>query len=189
MLLVLQSVLCIVLVVFLGTWLSQSADVLAEKTALGRSWVGAVLLAGATSLPELATGVSAVVVFDAPELAAGGIFGSCLFNLLLLALLDIFSGPEPLLKQAQIGHTLAAGLGIEPLPAIELRGFRLEVKYNLSLGLVYTKQLSSYMFLAFGRSALLRNQTAGFRTRLLHLQIVDIASMPPQGSAPTQDTD
>ena len=152
MLLVLQSVLCIVLVVFLGTWLSQSADVLAEKTALGRSWVGAVLLAGATSLPELATGVSAVVVFDAPELAAGGIFGSCLFNLLLLALLDIFSGPEPLLKQAQIGHTLAAGL-------------------------------------AFGRSALLRNQTAGFRTRLLHLQIVDIASMPPQGSAPTQDTD
>jgi len=111
MLLALQSVLCLILVILVGTGLSQSADVLAEKTGLGRSWVGTVLLAGATSLPELATGMSAVVVFNAPDLAAGGIFGSCLFNLLLLALLDVFSGPEPLLKRVQIGHALAAGLG------------------------------------------------------------------------------
>jgi hypothetical protein len=97
MLLALQSVLCVILVVLVGTWLSQSADVLAEKSGLGRTWVGAVLLAGATSLPELATGVSAVVVFNAPDLAAGGIFGSCLFNLLLLVLLDIFmSDDKPL---------------------------------------------------------------------------------------------
>lgn len=111
MLLAIQLALCIILVIFVGTRLSQSADILAEKTSLGRTWVGAILLAGATSLPVLATGVSAVVVFNAPDLAAGGIFGSCLFNLLLLALLDIVSRPEPLLKRAQINHTLAAGLG------------------------------------------------------------------------------
>jgi cation:H+ antiporter len=111
MLLVIQIVICVILVIFVGTWLSQSADILAEKTGLGRSWVGAILLAGATSLPELAVGISAVVVFNAPDLAAGGIFGSCLFNLFILALLDIFTGPSPLLQRAQISHALAAGLG------------------------------------------------------------------------------
>ncbi|MDM9380134.1 sodium:calcium antiporter [Chlorogloeopsis sp. ULAP01] len=111
MLLLIQVVICVILVIFVGTWLSQSADILAEKTGLGRSWVGAILLAGATSLPELAVGISAIVVFNAPDLAAGGIFGSCLFNLFILALLDIFTGPSPLLQRAQISHALAAGLG------------------------------------------------------------------------------
>jgi cation:H+ antiporter len=110
-LLVIQSVVCVVLVVVVGTRLSQSADVLAEKTNLGRTWVGSVLLAGATSLPELATGISAVTVFNAPDLAAGGIFGSCLSNLLILAILDIVSGSQPLLGRVQSGHALAAGMG------------------------------------------------------------------------------
>lgn len=111
MVLLLQVIVCVLLVILVGSRLSQSADVLAEKTGLGRTWVGSILLAGATSLPELATGVSAIVVFDAPDLAVGGILGSCLFNLLLLAILDIFTGPEPLLRKAQISHALAAGLG------------------------------------------------------------------------------
>ncbi len=136
MLLAIQSVLCIILVIFVGTQLSQSADVLAEKTGLGRTWVGAVLLAGATSLPELATGVSAVVVFNAPDLAAGGIFGSCLFNLLLLALLDIVSGPEPLLKRAQISHTLAAGLGSVLLGVAAAGMLLAQAKIDLTVGWV-----------------------------------------------------
>ncbi len=134
MLLLIQVVLCVILVVIVGTWLSQSADVLAEKTGLGRTWVGAVLLAGATSLPELATGVSAVVVFNAPDLAAGGIFGSCLFNLFLLALLDIFTGPGPLFQRAQISHTLAAGLGSVMLGVAAMGMLLAQTNNNLSLG-------------------------------------------------------
>lgn len=111
MLLLLQIVVCVGLVIVVGTKLSQSADVLAEKTGLGRSWVGAILLAGATSLPELATGISAIAVFNAPNLAVGGVLGSCLFNLLLLTILDILTGAEPLLYRAEISHGLAAGLG------------------------------------------------------------------------------
>ncbi|MDJ0619391.1 MAG: sodium:calcium antiporter [Calothrix sp. MO_192.B10] len=111
MLLFIQVIICLGLVIVVGSQLSQSADVLAEKTGLGRTWVGATLLAGATSLPELATGISAVTAINAPDLAAGGIFGSCLFNLLILGLLDIFSGREPLLKRAQVSHGLAASLG------------------------------------------------------------------------------
>jgi cation:H+ antiporter len=105
-----QFAVCAGLVVFVGTILSRYADILAEKTGLGRSWVGAILLAGATSLPELATGISAVSVVGDVNLAAGGILGSCLFNLLLLALLDAISGRTPLLKRAEISQVLAAGL-------------------------------------------------------------------------------
>jgi cation:H+ antiporter len=109
--LVIETLVCIAFVVLVGSWLSRTADVLAEKTGLGRTWVGAVLLSGATSLPELATGLGAIWLFQAPDLAVGGIFGSCLFNLLILAILDVFTGPEPLLTQAQISHGISAGLG------------------------------------------------------------------------------
>lgn len=112
MLLAVQVVVCITLVVLVGTWLSRSADMLAEKTGLGRTWAGAILLAGATTLPELATGISAVVIFNAPDLAAGGVFGSCLFNLCILVVLDVASGPGPLFHRIYTGHTLAAGLGL-----------------------------------------------------------------------------
>lgn len=106
-----QFLVCAALVVLVGTILSRYADILAEKTGLGRSWVGAILLAGATSLPELTTGISAVTVVGDVNLATGGILGSCLFNLLLIGLLDLASGPTPLLKQADVAHILAAGLG------------------------------------------------------------------------------
>ncbi len=106
-----QVIICIALVIAVSSKLSQSADMVAEKSGLGRNWVGAILLAGSTSLPELATGVSAVNFLDAPDLAAGGIFGSCLFNLVILAILDIITGAGPLFQQAQVSHGLAAGLG------------------------------------------------------------------------------
>ncbi|AFY57823.1 Ca2+/Na+ antiporter [Rivularia sp. PCC 7116] len=106
-----QVIICIALVIVVSSKLSQSADMVAEKSGLGRNWVGAILLAGSTSLPELATGVSAVNYLDAPDLAAGGIFGSCLFNLMILAILDIYTGGGPLFQQAQVSHGLAAGLG------------------------------------------------------------------------------
>lgn len=41
-------------------------DVLAEKTGLGRTWIGLVLVAATTSLPELFTGLSASAIFITP---------------------------------------------------------------------------------------------------------------------------
>jgi Ca2+/Na+ antiporter len=105
MLLFFQVIVCIALVIATGTQLSQSADILAEKTGLGRTWVGTILLAGVTSLPELATGTSAIVMFNSPDLAVGGILGSCLFNLLILALLDVYMAYATLhYQQALCNH-------------------------------------------------------------------------------------
>jgi cation:H+ antiporter len=76
---------------------------------LSRSWVGLVLLAGATSLPELFTGVSAVAVASAPNIALGDALGSCIFNLAMLVVLDVMSRNEPVYRYIDQGHILTAG--------------------------------------------------------------------------------
>ena len=107
-----QFVVCTALLVVAAGMLSRYGDVLAEKTGLGRTWMGAVVLAGATSLPELVSGTSAVAWLDAPNLAVGAIFGSCLFNLALIAIMDLAYQPGLILVNVQEGHILSAGLGI-----------------------------------------------------------------------------
>ncbi len=56
---------------------------IAERTGLGRLWIGVVPLATATSLPEVATDIAAVR-FGALDLAAGDLFGSSMADMLIL---------------------------------------------------------------------------------------------------------
>jgi cation:H+ antiporter len=70
-------------VVLAGSALARHADAIAEATKVGRRWIGSVLLAGATSLPELTTDVAAVRL-GAVDLAVGDLFGSSLANMLIL---------------------------------------------------------------------------------------------------------
>lgn len=94
-----------------GSVLTLGADAIAERTGIGRAWIGAVLLAGATSLPELTTAVSAVRV-DAPNLAAGDLFGSSLANMLILAIVDLLPPRGRVLRHAAIESALAGCLAI-----------------------------------------------------------------------------
>jgi cation:H+ antiporter len=107
-----EFIICVIIVIAASNVLSRYADVIAEKTGLGRAWVGAILLAGVTSLPELVSGVTAVTFLNAPNLAIGGIVGSNLFNLVLIAVMDLAYQPGSILSQAQDGHVLSGGLGI-----------------------------------------------------------------------------
>lgn len=101
--------LCGLVIVVSGVRLSYYGDVIAERSGLGQAWVGVIAMASVTSLPELATGVSAAVI-HAPEIALGDIVGSCLFNLLILGVLDLMT-PTPLLNRLRPVHTLSAALG------------------------------------------------------------------------------
>jgi cation:H+ antiporter len=103
---------CLAIILFSGTKLARYGDIIAEKTGLGRIWVGLILLAAITSMPELVTGVSAAALVKLPDLAVGNLLGSCLFNLTLLALLDIMHRPEPLLSRASPRHVMSAVCGI-----------------------------------------------------------------------------
>lgn len=103
---------CTALIVSSGAKLSRYGDILAGKTGLGRTWIGVVLMASVTSLPEMITGLGSVTYAGAPDIAVGDVLGSCTFNLLILALLDILNRPLPLSTRAHHGHTLSAGFGI-----------------------------------------------------------------------------
>ncbi len=107
----LQFGLCVLLIAVAGTQLSRNGDVIADKTGLGGTWIGVILLATVTSLPELVTGVSAVTVADTPDIAVGDALGSCVFNLLIITLLDFMQRGESVYTRAGQGHILAAGFG------------------------------------------------------------------------------
>ena len=100
-----------IVIVLAGVRLARLGDVLGEKTGLGRSWVGVVLLAATTSLPELFTGFGATALADLPDIAVGDVLGSCMFNLLILSLMDAVQ-PEPLSTRAHQGHALSIGFGL-----------------------------------------------------------------------------
>lgn len=105
-------IICTTAIVYAGTRLSKYGDIIAEKTGLGRTWIGVVLMASVTSLPELVTGISSVTYAGVPDIAAGDVLGSCVFNMLILAVLDAIYRPMPISAKAHYGHVLSAGFGI-----------------------------------------------------------------------------
>jgi cation:H+ antiporter len=105
-------ILCSAIIVFCGYNLSKYGDIIAEKTGAGRTWIGVVLMATVTSLPELVTGVSSVTIANVPDIAVGDALGSCVFNMLILAVLDALYRPMPISTKAHHGHVLSAGSGI-----------------------------------------------------------------------------
>jgi len=99
------------LLVLAGSALTRAADAIAEHSGLGRVWIGAVLLAAATSLPELATDVSAVRL-GAPDLGAGDLFGSSLANMLILAGIGLLPPIGRVFRAAAPAHAMTACLAI-----------------------------------------------------------------------------
>jgi cation:H+ antiporter len=106
-----QFAVCSVVILWSGVRLSRYGDVIAVKTGLGGTWFGIVAMAAVTSLPELITGASSIVVFEVADIAAGDAIGSCMFNLVILALLDA-RHPVPLSARIHQGHVLSAAFGI-----------------------------------------------------------------------------
>lgn len=72
---------------FSGAQLSVYVDLIADRTGLGRAFAGALLLGGATSLPELATTLTASIR-GAAELAGNNLFGGVVMQIAVLAVVD-----------------------------------------------------------------------------------------------------
>jgi cation:H+ antiporter len=107
-----ELAVCAALIWVAGVRLSRYGDVLAERTGLGRSWIGFVLLAIVTSLPELITGGSAVALAGTPNIAFGDALGSCVFNLLIIVVLDFFQPEGSVFTRASQGHVMAGAFGV-----------------------------------------------------------------------------
>lgn len=121
---------CLAAIGVAGVRLSRYGDIIAEKSGLSRGWVGLILLASATSLPELVTGISAVTVANVPDIAVGNIMGACVFNLGFIVVLDFLYRKESIYTRARQGNVLAAGYGIV---LIGVAGFNLLLYRDTSI--------------------------------------------------------
>ena len=103
-------VACGLILVF-GLALVVLAERIAVQSGLGTSFVGVTLLAGATSLPELTTSLTAVRI-GAYTMAISNIFGSNLIMVVLVFPADLLFRKGPILNDASTTVTLSLVFGI-----------------------------------------------------------------------------
>ncbi|WP_188207963.1 sodium:calcium antiporter [Alkalibacillus aidingensis] len=102
-------IIAAVFVVYGAIQLNKYGDVISQKSAMSGAMVGTVLIAGATSLPELTTSVTAVYI-DNVDIAVGNMLGSNVFNLLIIALIDFIYRRKRAFDHVNSSHQLPAAL-------------------------------------------------------------------------------
>ena len=86
---------------------------MASITGLGRLFVGSILVALATSLPELSANISAVLLDPPnPALALGDILGSNMVNMLIFGGVALFFGGKTVIDQISSSQIYLASLSI-----------------------------------------------------------------------------
>ncbi len=166
-------------IVVAAMFLAKYADEIGEKTGIGGSVTGLVLLAGATSLPELSVGFSAIRQ-DAPNLTAGGVLGSSLVNLLILALVDLISRkPGRILTRSAAAHALSATAGAL-LTGLILMGILLDSPYTLwRIGPASWSVIAAYAFCA---RLIFLDQRESLKQMAGEIEAVDEPAAKPAGS-------
>ena len=103
--------ICAVVIVFSGYRLTITADQISTLTGIDQSFIGSIMVAAATSLPELVATISAIKI-GAYNMAVGNVFGSNIFNMTVIFFADLFYRQGVLLQDAKIVHILTATVGI-----------------------------------------------------------------------------
>ena len=109
--LILQTVIACIAILIFGLLLVLLAERIAVQSGLGTSFIGVTLLAGATSLPELTTSITAARI-GAYTMAISNIFGSNLIMLVLVFPADILYRGGPILQGTSQTVSLALAFGI-----------------------------------------------------------------------------
>lgn len=150
---------CATIIFLAGKRLSHYGDLLAEITGMGKAWIGLILMAAVTSLPELMVGISSTMIVQSADLAVGDILGSCAFNLGILSLMDVFTPKNrPLFSSVSQSHILAASFGmilvamaglglflqqdIVLTPSIGLSSIAFGVMYFVAMKTIYNYQIA-----------------------------------------------
>ncbi|MCB0327031.1 MAG: hypothetical protein KDD52_05375 [Bdellovibrionales bacterium] len=123
----LEFLLCGCAIGFSGYFLSVFGDQLAQKTKMGHSFIGLTLIAAVTSFPELGSGIGAITLANSSDLAAGGIFGSCMFNVFILCILDLLHRKKSIY---QYTSATQLPLGILGILFLGYSGFIVSLSYS-----------------------------------------------------------
>jgi cation:H+ antiporter len=123
-----QYIIHAVIVIVAAVFLPKIGERIAETTGLGQTFVGSILIAFSTTLPELTVSIFAIRI-GAIDLAIGNLFGSNIFNIFILAIDDIFFTKGPLFSFVDKTHTVSAvsAIGMTAIAVIGLT-YRAEKK-------------------------------------------------------------
>ena len=142
-------------VVAAGVWLPFIATDLALAMQWTQSFVGTLLVAMVTSLPELVVTLSALRL-GAVDMAIANLLGSNLFNVLILAIDDVFYVRGPILAAVSPVHAVSAMSAILMSGVVIIalltkpagRVMRLASWASVALGAVYV--LNAYVLFSHG---------------------------------------
>ncbi len=99
-------------IVVAGTKLAVYGETIGTHTGIGQGWIGLIFLAVITSIPELTTTVTGATI-NAPNIAVGNALGSNLFNVAIIAVMDILLlGRGPFLRRVHTYHVASGGMAI-----------------------------------------------------------------------------
>lgn len=88
-LVVLLYLVAAAILVFFSVKCADYVDLLDKKTKISGAFIGGVILAAVTSLPELVTSISSIYIVHNAELIVGNVLGSNLFNLCIFGMLTL----------------------------------------------------------------------------------------------------
>lgn len=136
------------IVVYFGTLLAIYGDALATLTGWGRVFVGSLLVALATSLPELSTNISAVRLDPPnPELAVGTVLGANMYNMFKLSIVVLIFGGIRFLQRVAPEQSYLIVLSIIITGAALLFG---AVKMDLSVSQIGLSSLILFVLFVVG---------------------------------------
>jgi len=111
-LLVVEFLAAAAVVLALSVVLTKKADVLEQITPLSELWIGMLLLAFVTSLPEAVNSIGATIMDGALDLGVGNLAGSNMFNIIIIVVMDLAQGSSPMLLMVADSHVFVASGGI-----------------------------------------------------------------------------
>ena len=116
------------LTIYTSIKLSYYGDVLSKTSKLGTAFIGGLLIASITSLPEFVTSISAVILNN-PALSFGDIAGSNMFNIFVLAVYNLYFFKSSAFKNSSKRHLIECLILIVDYIFILLGTFSIVMNY------------------------------------------------------------
>ena len=121
--------------VLAGSWLPFVAKDISDMMGWGQSFVGTLLVAAVTSAPEAAVTISALRI-GALDMAIANLLGSNLFDIIILAVDDVFYTRGSLLAHVDASHALTAFTAVM-MSALVIVGLVFRPQGRTMLGLTW----------------------------------------------------
>ena len=166
------------LIVIAAMQLAKYGDVIAARTKLGGMFIGVLLLAGATSLPELLTSINSINM-GAPELSAGNFFGSSAFNMFILAILDVAGRDQRVLRTSNKRHLVSGGFAVFicTLVIFLLVANPILTELNFNIGWVGVDSIIIMLFYVLAIYMIQQSEQETVSTEMTEEELADLPSL------------